>query len=107
MIIHKVRLTLLLFTTLLAVTPGQSSADDGTARKLLNSQGCKACHALEGDGGKIATSFEEMRQNLSRIDVRLKLFNQSGAHGNAKIPDFSHLSEEELDELVNFIQPQQ
>jgi mono/diheme cytochrome c family protein len=107
MIIHKKLQTLLLFTILFAAIYGQSSADDGAARKLLNSQGCKACHALEGDGGKIALSFEEMRQNLSRIDIRLKLYNQSGTHGNSGIPDFAHLTEEELDELVNFIQPQQ
>ena len=107
MIFPAKALTVLFLASGLAILPAQGSADEGAARKLLNSQGCKACHALEGDGSKLATSFEEMRQNLSRIDIRLKLYNQSGKHGNARIRDFSHLSPEELDELVNFIKPQE
>lgn len=99
-------LTMTSFFSLAIILPGQASGDDATARKLLNSQGCKACHSLEGDGGDIASSIEEMREKLSRIDIRLKLFNQAGTHGHAKIPDFSHLSEEQLDALVDFIQPE-
>lgn len=95
------------FFNLAIMLPGKASADDGAARKLLNSQGCKACHSMEGDGGVIASSFEEMREKLSRIDIRLKLFNQAGTHGNSKIPDFRHLSREQIDLLVDFIQPEQ
>lgn len=86
--------------------PGTSAGDEGVARKLLNSQGCKACHSLEGNGGVVADSFEVMRETLSRTDIRLKLLNQSGRHGTANIPDFSHLSKEEIDALVDFIKPE-
>lgn len=104
------KLFFLIFTALFCLTislPRQAAGDDSVARKLINSQGCKACHAMEGDGGVIASSFEEMRKNLSRIDIRLKLFNQAGTHGNSTIPDFSHLSKEQLNALVDFIQPEQ
>ncbi len=84
---------------------GSEEQYDGQARKLINSQGCKACHALEGDGGTMADSFEKIRTRLSRTEVRLQLVNQERKHGNDKIPDFSHLSEEEITALVNFIQP--
>lgn len=100
-------ITLTAAFSLAIMLPSQVAGDDGVARKLLNSQGCKACHSMEGDGGVIASSFEEMREELSRIDIRLKLFNQAGTHGNAKIPDFSHLSKEQIDALVDFIQPEQ
>ena len=80
--------------------------NDGIARKLINSQGCKACHALESDGGIAAESFEEIRAKLSRAEIRLTLVNPEGKHGTSKIPDFSHLSEEEIGALVNFIQPE-
>ena len=80
--------------------------DDRQARKLINSQGCKACHTLEGDGGTMAGSFEEIRASLSRTEVRLQLVNQEHKHGKDTIPDFSHLSEEEIATLVNFIQPE-
>ena len=94
----------------LAALPANSPAsneeqDDRQARKLINSQGCKACHTLEGDGGTMAGSFEEIRASLSRTEVRLQLVNQEHKHGKDTIPDFSHLSEEEIATLVNFIQP--
>ncbi|MBW2688554.1 MAG: cytochrome c [Deltaproteobacteria bacterium] len=90
----------------LAVSPtGSEAQGDGPARKLINSQGCKACHALEGDGGTMAGNFEEIRASLSRAEIRLQLVNQEQKHGKGTIPDFSHLSEEEIDALVKFLQP--
>ena len=94
---------LLCLTTLPA---GSAEQDDGQARKLINSQGCKACHTLEGDGGTMADSFEKIRKRLSRTEVRLQLVNQEQKHGDIAIPNFSHLSEEEITALVNFIQPE-
>ena len=91
----------------LALFPaGSYGQDDGPARKLVNSQGCKACHTLEGDGGTLAGSFEDIRARLSRAEIRQQLVNQEQKHGNSKIPDFSHLSEEELDALISFLKPQ-
>ena len=84
---------------------GSLAADDSLARKLFNSQGCKACHTLEGDGGKDDGSFEEMRERLSRAEVRLQLVNPAGTHGKGSIHDFSHLSDTEIEALVSFIQP--
>jgi len=81
-------------------------ADSETeARNLINSQGCKACHKLDGNGGVISGSFEAMRDKLTRTQVRSQLVNPERKHDNGKIPDFSHLSEKEIDVLVNFIQP--
>ncbi len=79
--------------------------DDAKARNLINSQGCKACHTLEGDGGIAAVSFEAMRAKLTRDQVRSQLVNPTHMHGNAKIPDFSHLSGNDIEALINFIQP--
>lgn len=103
-------LTLICGITLiiLASTPCRSAADDtALARKLINSQGCKACHALEGDGGKDAESFEEIRARLSWAEIRQKLVNKEEVHANDKMPDFSHLSEAEIKALIYFIKPVQ
>jgi cytochrome c551/c552 len=94
----------LLSMTLLAT--GSLALDDGHARKLINSQGCKACHSLEKDGGNAAPSFEEMRARLSRREIRLKLVNSDHRHGNGRIPDYSNLNENDIEALVIFIQPQ-
>ncbi|MGK2907102.1 MAG: c-type cytochrome [Desulfuromonadales bacterium] len=96
----------IIFLLFWPVLPASSEErNDGAARKLINAQGCKACHALESDGGIVAESFEEIRAKRSRAEIRLMLVNPEGKHGKSKIPDFSHLSDEETGALVNFIQP--
>ncbi|MDT8444621.1 MAG: c-type cytochrome [Desulfuromonadales bacterium] len=85
---------------------GSAGQDGGPARKLINSQGCKACHALEGDGGNLAASFEEIRAKRSRAEIRRKLINPGRKHGSSRIPDFSHLSNAEVEALVSFMQPE-
>ncbi len=102
----RLLIAVVLLSTLTALPANSEEADDGPARKLINSQGCKACHTLEGDGGNVADSFAEIRANFSRAEIRLKLVNTSGKHGKSMIPDFSHLSQEELETLVSFIQPE-
>jgi len=81
--------------------------DTALARRLLNSQGCKACHTFEGDGGRDAGSFEEMRERLSWAEIRLQLINQPGTHADGSMPDFSHLSDEEIDALIYLIKPRE
>lgn len=98
-------LAIIFLLVLAALSAVSSAQDDGPARKLLNSQGCKACHALEGEGGNLAISFEVIRANLSRAEIRQKLVNQEQRHANGSIPDFSHLSEENIEALVVFLQP--
>lgn len=96
----------MIFSLALTAFPGRNYGQvGGPARKLINSQGCKACHALENDGGTLAASFEDIRAKLSRAEIRLRLVNQERKHGNSAIPDFSHLPEEEIDALVDFIRP--
>lgn len=104
------RILLIISVTLLLpltnLSADSKTQDDGQARKLINSQGCKACHTLSGDGGNVAESLEETRITRSRAEIRLKLVNPGGKHGNSKIPDFSHLSQVEIDALVDFIHPE-
>lgn len=82
-----------------------ADGDDGPARKLLNSQGCKSCHTLEGDGGNVSASFESIRKRLTREEVRAQLANNEQKHGKGSIPDFGHLAKNEIEALVDFIQP--
>jgi mono/diheme cytochrome c family protein len=97
--------TLYLLSLTVLSAHGEESSD-AVAHKLINSQGCKACHALEGDGGTLAANFETLRAKLSRATIRLQLVNPAQTHGKGMIPDFSHLSKEQIDALVNFIQPE-
>lgn len=88
------------------MSPLQTFAEDNArARKLINSQGCKACHSLEGDGGTLSVSFKIMRETLSRDEIRKRLVNPEKQHGNARISDFSHLDDDDLNALIEFIKP--
>ena len=102
---QKLLLIVMAVILVAALCPRAYSAEETEVLSLINSQGCKACHSLNGKGGIIAGSFEAMRENLTRAQIRSQLVNPKHRHGDDKIPDFSHLSKEEIDILVHFIQP--
>lgn len=81
----------------------QSSGDEALARRLLNSQGCKACHSFEGGTTQTGPPLEEISQQLNRAQIYNQLVNPAGEHGNGLIPDFSHLSDKEIQALVSFL----
>lgn len=76
---------------------------DALARRLINSQGCKACHALEGQGGNRAASMEELAAKQAGKASPLQLAGGTGRHGDGRIPDFSHLPDASLEALTFFI----
>ncbi|MEJ2470487.1 MAG: hypothetical protein P8Y91_01820 [Desulfuromonadales bacterium] len=94
-------LTLCLLVLLPLALQAQEPPD---AVKLINALGCKACHALAGEGGTLAASFAEMRQNLSRTAMQAALVGPEGQHGNSRIADFSYLTTAERATLLDFMQ---
>lgn len=100
-------ITGLVLTILTCLPSGSLAEDSARARKLLNSQGCKACHSFEGDGGKDADSLEVIGERLSWAEIRLQLVNQAQTHADGSMPDFSHLSDAEIEALVYLIKPAQ
>jgi cytochrome c2 len=89
----------LLFT---AVAFAQSDTE-GLARRLLNSQGCKACHRIEEAGASTGPSLEKVGSRLTREQLRLKLANPQKRHATGRIADFSHLQNNEIDALTLFL----
>lgn len=81
-------------------TPPEQEA---LARRLLNSQGCKACHKFEGHGTSTGAGLEELSRNLDQAALYQALANPERQHGNGIIPDFSHLSANDLEALVSFL----
>ena len=80
-----------------------AAASEAMARKLINSQGCKACHPLEGNGGASAPELLDPEHPLTAAEVRNQLSNPQHRHGDGSIPDFSHLRPEELEALIAFL----
>lgn len=93
-------LCLILLPALAVAAPPEPEA---LARRLLNSQGCKACHRIEEAGAITGPNLEKVGSRLTREQLRGKLANPQKSHANGRITDFSHLQAEEIDALTLFL----
>jgi len=85
--------------------PGAALAVDGevVARRLLSSQGCKACHPFEGAEESLAPDLTNVGSRLTKEQIRGWLISADHRHANGRIADFRHLSSAEIDALVTFL----
>ena len=77
------------------------------ARRLLNSQGCKACHRLDDDGAGFAPDLSRVGSRLTRQQLRDRLVNPAHHHAGGRIADFSQLQGSEIDALTLFLSQRQ
>ena len=104
---------LLILSLLVAIPPAlippafaQPDAE-ALARRLLNSQGCKACHRIEGSGSTAAVDLDKIGSRLTGEQLRNKLVNPQQQHAAGRIADFSHLQDNEIDALITFLEQRQ
>jgi len=94
----------LLTILLVAMAAVAASADrHPVARKLIHSQGCLACHRLEGSGGDFAVPLDAGSSRLSAEQLRTLLKKGKNSPTEPFMPAYNHLSEEELDQLIQFL----
>ncbi len=86
-----------------AAAAAQPPDSEALARRLLNSQGCKACHRIEAAGAVTGPNLEKIGSRLSREQLRTVLANPQKHHANGRIGDFSHLQPGEIDALTLFL----
>ena len=94
---------------LVLLLPAVASAVDSeaVARRLLNSQGCKACHLFESEGDAPAPDLTKVGSRLKREQIHGWLITPDHRHASGRIADFSHLSGAEIDALVTFLSQRQ
>ena len=73
------------------------------AHHLLQSLGCRACHAFEDSQAQLGPGLHEISKGLNRTELAQSLVNPEHQHGKGLIPDFSYLRDEEIDALVTFL----
>ena len=88
---------LLLILPALALT---AAGDFPMARRLINTQGCKACHKLEGFGGDFAPPLDGVGDTLS--EAQLEQLLETGK-ADPYMPNHRHLTQEERTSLVQFL----
>lgn len=97
-------LLITLFISLLPVAATAEPADsEALARRLLNSQGCKACHRIEEAGATTGPSLEKVGGRLPPEQLRAMLVNPQKRHARERIGDFSHLQDHEIEALTLFL----
>lgn len=94
----------LLILAMLLAAGTASAADEALARRLLNSQGCKACHRLDADGGTTGPDLSNVGSRLTKDQLRSSLVNPQQGHATGRIGDFSHLQAAEIDALTAFLE---
>lgn len=88
--------SLLLLTTL-------AGADESTARRLINAQGCKGCHSLEGSGGNRGPALDGVGRRLEADQIEQQLLNPKARNPDSIMPGMTHLSAEDFRALVDFL----
>ena len=94
-----------MLTALILFTPSALAQSDpeALARRLLNSQGCKACHRIEEAGASVGPNLDKVGSRLTREQLRLMLVNPQKHHATGRIADFSHLQDQEIEALTLFL----
>lgn len=80
---------------------------EALARRLLSSQGCKACHPFEGAEESLAPDLTKVGNRLKKEQIRSRLVSADHRHASGRIADFSHLSSAEIEALATFLSQQQ
>jgi len=83
--------------------PAPAADEEAIARRLLNSQGCKACHPFESQGESLAPDLSTVGSRLKKEEIRHRLVSADHRHASGRIADFSHLRSDEIDALVTFL----
>ena len=67
---------------------------------VFNSQGCTACHAVDGIGGDVGDDLSTVGADLNADDLRSQILSPD----TTEMPAFDQLTPEQLDDLVAFLQ---
>lgn len=82
--------------------PGLSSNEIGEV--VFDTQGCISCHDLDLAGGILAPSLDNVAARHDATWLREKLQNPHASLPGTYMPAFAHLSQEEIDGLVAFLE---
>ena len=71
---------------------------------VYNTYGCVACHTMSGSGGKIGPDLtNEYMRNRSRQWLSVQITNSKAHFPSSVMPNYSMLSKEQLDNLVEYL----
>lgn len=91
-----------------ATPPAQPSPEDARrraieqGRRLVAAKGCTGCHVVEGKGGPIGPSLDDLFARRDEAYIRRKMANPQFDNPNSVMPNFQ-LAPRELDAVVEYL----
>ena len=71
---------------------------------IFNTYGCSACHMISGEGGKVSPDLtNEYELNRSKSWLIIQITNSKAHFPSSIMPDYTMLSEEQLNNLVEYL----
>jgi len=98
------RLCLALALSISVPLPGAIAAENSS--ELLLIQGCRACHVIGPGGGTMGPSLREIGRRLTPQQLRQRIVSPRQLNQQTEMPDYAHLSESEIDLLIQLLQQQ-
>lgn len=92
-----------LVIALTLVATAATADEDHVARELLLTQGCKGCHFFGGNGGTFGPSLDKVGKRLNAGQIERKLVTPKADKPDSIMPDYSHLSDDELKALADYL----
>ena len=99
--LYKSTLLLVLSFLLLSSAPGL--AIDTTPLDLIHAQGCKGCHVLNNSGGILGPDLNDIGNRFNRKQILQKLIRHKTTEPSSTMPDFRHMTEQELLLMADYL----
>ncbi|MDD2338059.1 MAG: cytochrome b N-terminal domain-containing protein, partial [Geobacteraceae bacterium] len=82
----------------------EQSMDVGLGKALFQSQGCTACHMVNGSGGNVGPDLSgEGEKGRSREWLRTQIRNSKTHDPQSIMPTYDALKEQQVDQLVTYL----
>ncbi len=94
----------LALTVLLAGCGSRTQTQAPQGAELAGRLGCLACHALQGQGGKIALPLDGVGARLPPQELGVALTYPRQRHPGAKMPSYAYLPPQEQTALVKYLE---
>jgi mono/diheme cytochrome c family protein len=88
---------------LLACAPSRAQTQGPKGAELVGRLGCLACHALNGQGGKLAAPLDGVGARLTPQELAIAIAEPRRRHPGAKMPSYAYLPPVEQTALVNYL----
>jgi len=99
----KRKVNRLIYVCVAAVLAAPAFSLGGVSGETIFKQKCKACHIINGQGGKLGPELTKVSQKRDENYLVTKLKNPEKTNPDTVMPSFEDLSKEEMQAVVDYL----